>query len=382
MQVPLVLIMVFFRILLCSGFDCNFIPPEVTPANKDDALIHYGWNGNTDLILEWLKCGANINAIDAIHGRTALMCASYNGHVEAVKVLLDKGSDVNIQSPFGEGKGKTASDLAGECKDPDNCSPGADINGENTDEIKQLLMAARDESPYNRVVAWIKGAWETIIFLDIPWKYVLYVVASVLILVLIIICGICLCKKVRSCNIECCECCDYECCWGEDDVMRDLVNRGERDTEKTTILQNSIRAWHGRTMKEDRLYFYYTSERLARRIARNGFTPTDMGHQTSGVYFSTFPPVPVPGCEWQQGFPEWPNQKFKKEILKLIAGEDAGCGCCSNRSQGSVDAVVIVKAPEGMARRVRTGVVFISDTFYGEGHRMMEQEIVKVVKLF
>jgi ankyrin repeat protein len=52
--------------------------------------------------------GANVNAKDGF-GMTSLMWASYNGDVELVKLLLEKGADKNI-----EVKGQTALSAAEE----------------------------------------------------------------------------------------------------------------------------------------------------------------------------------------------------------------------------------------------------------------------------
>lgn len=69
LQVRLVLIMVFVRVLLCSGFDCN-----PSWANEDQALISAGRYGDKDQIIEWLKCGADIDAIDTAHGMFSWPC--------------------------------------------------------------------------------------------------------------------------------------------------------------------------------------------------------------------------------------------------------------------------------------------------------------------
>ena len=43
--------------------------------------------------------GSNYNVYYSLQdGRTALMWASYSGHLECVKDLLDKGAEVNMQS--------------------------------------------------------------------------------------------------------------------------------------------------------------------------------------------------------------------------------------------------------------------------------------------
>jgi len=48
-----------------------------------------------------LNKGANVNIKGINAGETALMKASAGGHMEIVKLLLEKGADVNIKSNDG-----------------------------------------------------------------------------------------------------------------------------------------------------------------------------------------------------------------------------------------------------------------------------------------
>jgi ankyrin repeat protein len=43
-----------------------------------------------------LLVGVNVNARDST-GSTARMCAAWRGQTEAVKILLDKGADINVR---------------------------------------------------------------------------------------------------------------------------------------------------------------------------------------------------------------------------------------------------------------------------------------------
>jgi len=387
MQVPLVLIMVFFRILLCSGFDCNFIPPEVTPANKDDALIHYGWNGNTDLILEWLKCGANINAIDAIHGRTALMCASYNGHVDAVKVLLEKRADANIKgSVEGQGKGKTALDLAGECRSTVRfeCYPHFRSDEEMDKakaEIKQLLenQVIIDPGKLRKIEKEMQN--EFMALWSTHWKYVV-VGVGVLILLMIIICISCICRQ----KVPCCS--GYGPLSEKDDVLEHVgghVEGGEA-AAKTAHMQNSI--WNaivGPLQEGQGVYFHYTSKEFAPLIEQSGFKVSKLGMEGTGTYFSEYPPVYLPGLgRWPNSkFPQWPNPGFKEGLLRLNYGDAAATDPCR---QNLVEAVIIVKVPTNIVKTVsdRPGAICIADQFYCHNNEtyMMKNQIVKVVELF
>ncbi len=57
--------------------------------------------GDTAGIEELLNKGAPVNGMN-IHGLTALMMASQNGHKAAVQLLLDKGADVHAKDKDGD----------------------------------------------------------------------------------------------------------------------------------------------------------------------------------------------------------------------------------------------------------------------------------------
>ena len=59
-----------------------------------DDLIYGGRAGDLDEIGAALAAGAPIDGRDG-NGTTSLMMAAANGHVEAMRILLDSGADVN-----------------------------------------------------------------------------------------------------------------------------------------------------------------------------------------------------------------------------------------------------------------------------------------------
>ena len=63
-------------------------------------LIEASRDGQLDLVKLLLERGGNVNIQD-IYGDTALIWASLYGHLDIVKLLLEKGADVNIQDNYG-----------------------------------------------------------------------------------------------------------------------------------------------------------------------------------------------------------------------------------------------------------------------------------------
>ena len=58
-------------------------------------ILSCGWGGGTDAILGG---GAGMYGCTA-SGATALMWAAHNGHVEAMRHLLERGADINAAEP-------------------------------------------------------------------------------------------------------------------------------------------------------------------------------------------------------------------------------------------------------------------------------------------
>jgi uncharacterized protein len=68
------------------------------------ALMISAWHGQTEVVKLLLDRGADMNArieTGAVKGATALILAAGLGHTEVVKLLLDKGADMNVRSAKG-----------------------------------------------------------------------------------------------------------------------------------------------------------------------------------------------------------------------------------------------------------------------------------------
>ena len=66
--------------------------------NKE--LVNASKGGNVKLVKAFLKSNANPNC--KVDGVTPLVWASYKGHLRIVKLLLEKGADINMQDKDGD----------------------------------------------------------------------------------------------------------------------------------------------------------------------------------------------------------------------------------------------------------------------------------------
>jgi len=63
--------------------------------------LHYAADFGHSLVVDFLIAqGAEINAKDK-HDITPLLAAIFEGHIEVVRLLLDKGAEKNLQAPGG-----------------------------------------------------------------------------------------------------------------------------------------------------------------------------------------------------------------------------------------------------------------------------------------
>jgi hypothetical protein len=74
-----------------------------TQAARNEALFSAASAGDTKAIAAALDAGAEINA-KSRYDATALIFAATNGHLDAVKLLVARGADVNVQDTFYRGR--------------------------------------------------------------------------------------------------------------------------------------------------------------------------------------------------------------------------------------------------------------------------------------
>lgn len=81
---------------LDAGADVNV----KTETNGYTALIWAAARGHQETVRLLLEAGASVN-LQTVDGQTALMRASDNGHLEAIQLLLDADADVHIETERG-----------------------------------------------------------------------------------------------------------------------------------------------------------------------------------------------------------------------------------------------------------------------------------------
>jgi ankyrin repeat protein len=79
--------------LIAAGADVNHALPE-----GETVLMTAAYTGNVPVIEALLKKDARVEARESFHGETALIWATSNDHAGAVKVLLAAGADANARS--------------------------------------------------------------------------------------------------------------------------------------------------------------------------------------------------------------------------------------------------------------------------------------------
>lgn len=80
------------RLFLDAGMDVNIIPGD----DMHPALIMAAGSGHTEIVKLLMERGADVN-LRGDEGMTALFAATAAGHTEIVKLFIDKGADVNAK---------------------------------------------------------------------------------------------------------------------------------------------------------------------------------------------------------------------------------------------------------------------------------------------
>ena len=84
---------------------------QIDPASADSRCLEFqvaAMQNETGNVTRFLDGGVDVNCRDPLTSETALMKAAFNGSVEAVRILLDRGADANIRAD----NGRTALDYA------------------------------------------------------------------------------------------------------------------------------------------------------------------------------------------------------------------------------------------------------------------------------
>jgi uncharacterized protein len=96
----------YIRRLATEGADVELVYDGETP------LVEAAMRGYVDAIKVLLDVGADINARPGGAGMSALMWAAFNGQTDAVKYLLERGADPRLKDIGPGAKGWTALDWA------------------------------------------------------------------------------------------------------------------------------------------------------------------------------------------------------------------------------------------------------------------------------
>src|SRR3972149_7805041 len=94
-----------------------------------------------DELQGYFQVGKNNVTLNTVDGFTALIWASYEGHMETVKLLLSKGADVKAKNSEGV-TALTAASFSGHLETVKLLlSKGADVNAKNSEDLPALIPA-------------------------------------------------------------------------------------------------------------------------------------------------------------------------------------------------------------------------------------------------
>jgi uncharacterized protein len=83
------------RLFLEQGVDVNF-----GGKNGNPPLVLASWRGHVEVVRLLLNAGANLETKDREYGLSAVRLAAESGHHEVVRLLLEAGADVNKERPW------------------------------------------------------------------------------------------------------------------------------------------------------------------------------------------------------------------------------------------------------------------------------------------
>ncbi len=122
--------------LLAAGAD-----PNAAQATGETALMTCARGGVVDAVTPLLARSVDVNVGESTHGQTALMWATWEGHTDVVRTLLEHGTDVDARTTTGytallfaarEGDSETTEALL---------EAGADVNAAAWDGTTALVVA-------------------------------------------------------------------------------------------------------------------------------------------------------------------------------------------------------------------------------------------------
>ena len=112
--------------------------------------IEAAQSGNTAAILDLLRKGLDVNARDDQDGRTILMHAAWFGHLDVMRILIDKGADANAKNK----NGATALILAADRGNAEIVTflidKGADVNAKDGNRTALMLAANKGNADFVR----------------------------------------------------------------------------------------------------------------------------------------------------------------------------------------------------------------------------------------
>jgi hypothetical protein len=109
----------------------------------NEELIEACSNGNTEQAVQLIEQGADVNAKSHDDGATALMAASFDGHVSCIEMLIARGADVNARNNRSETALMIASQTGRMSCIEMLIASGADVNAKDNDGWTALMYASQ-----------------------------------------------------------------------------------------------------------------------------------------------------------------------------------------------------------------------------------------------